>query len=172
MLSARGRRVALVPLSDPHLEKTREWANDPELMRLLDRSRPVTPDEHKSWFEELQSAHDRVYMAIEHIESGKHIGNVWLWSIDERHRKAELRIVIGDAAHTGHGAGSEAIDLMCRVAFRELGLRRVYAYVLSFNNRALRAFHRAGFTTEGILKGDRLTESGPVDVNVLARLED
>jgi RimJ/RimL family protein N-acetyltransferase len=45
----------------------------------------------------------------------------------------------------------------------------VYAYVLGFNDRARRAFEKAGFTLETVLKGDRLTEQGPVDVYLFGR---
>ena len=167
----RGSSVTLVPVERRHLERTREWANDPELMRLLGRDRTVTPEEHEAWFTSLSAARDRLYMAIEQTETGRHIGNVWLWDIDERHRRAELRIVIGDSSSTGRGLGTEAIDVLSRHAFGTLGLRRVYAYVLGFNARARRAFEKAGFALEGVLKEDRLSAGRPVDVYVLSRLD-
>jgi diamine N-acetyltransferase len=168
--SLRGPSVTLVPLERRHLDRTREWANDPELMRLLDRTRTVSPEEHERWFAALGAANDRLFMAIEHTETGRHIGNVWLWDIDERHRKAEIRIVIGDGSFAGQGVGSEAIDLLSRYAFEKLRLRRVYANVLDFNARARRGFEKAGFTVEGVLKEDRLSAGRPVDVYVLGRL--
>jgi len=58
--------VALVPLERRHLDRTREWANDPELMRLLDRARQISSEEHERWFAALGAAKDRLFMAIEH----------------------------------------------------------------------------------------------------------
>lgn len=139
-------------------------------MRLLDRRQPVTEREHARWFAGLGSLTDRRYMAIEDIDTGEHIGNVWLWAIDETDRKAELRIVVGAAGHAGRGGGTEAIRLMSEFAFEKLDLRRVYAYVLGFNERARRAFEKAGFTLEGVLKGDRLTDRGPVDAYLFGRI--
>ena len=170
MSPLHGTSVSLVPLDRRHLDRTREWANDPELMRLLDRARTVSPEEHERWFAALGAASDRLFMAIEHRETGRHVGNVWLWNIDERHRKAELRIVVGDASFSGRGLGSEAIDLLSRYAFDGLRLRRVYAFVLAFNERARRAFEKAGFTIEGVLKEDRLSGGHAVDVYVLGRV--
>lgn len=170
MSSLRGPSVSLVPLDRRHLDRTREWANDPELMRLLDRARTVSPDEHERWFAAIGAASDRLFMAIEHTEAGRHVGNVWLWDIDERHRKAEIRIVVGDASFSGHGLGTEAIDLLSRYAFDNLRLHRVYAYVLAFNERARRAFEKAGFIVEGVLKEDRLSAGRRVDVYVLGRV--
>jgi len=140
-------------------------------MRLLGRRQPVTEREHERWFDSLASSSDRLYMAIEDVVTGEHIGNVWLWAIDEMDRKAELRIVVGAAGRAGRGAGTEAIRLFSEYAFGPVGLRRVYAYVLGFNQRARRAFEKAGFALEGVLKEDRVTAEGPVDVYLLGRLD-
>jgi RimJ/RimL family protein N-acetyltransferase len=139
-------------------------------MRLLNRSQPVSADEHERWFDAIRAATDCVYMAIEEVGTGNHVGNVWLAGIDQRHRKAELRIVIGVPNATGRGVGTEAINLMCRYAFDSIGLHRLYAYVLAFNGRAKRAFEKAGFTAEGILRDDRISDGRSVDVYVLGRI--
>jgi len=163
-------RVRLVPLDRPHLAQTREWANDPQLMRLMDRQRPVSVAEHDAWFAFVSHSDDCAYFAIETVDGRAHVGNVWLWAIDQRHRKAELRVVIGDEAARGRGMGAEAIDRLCRHGFDRLGLHRIYAYVLSINPAARRAFERAGFALEGVLRDDRWAEDRFVDTYLLARL--
>lgn len=160
--------MTLQPFERHHLDATRRWANDAELSRLLDRARPVAELEHEQWFAQLHTATDCLYFAID--VDGEHIGNVWLWSIDWRHRKAELRIVIGEAASQGHGLGTLAIRLACDYATSRLNLRKLYAYVLSINPRAKRAFEKAGFNVEGILKQDRWSDDRYIDVYLLARL--
>lgn len=167
---AGGERVRLVPLDRRHLARTRTWANDPDLMRLMDRARVVSEAEHHAWFEALARHDDRAYFAIETAGEALHVGNVWLSAIDRRHRKAELRVVIGDATARGRGIGIAAIDRMCRHAFDELNLHRIYAYVLAINPAALRAFERAGFAIEGTLRGDRWTGDAFVDTYLMARV--
>lgn len=164
------QRVRLTPLQQPHLARTRDWANDPELMRLMDRAAPVAPAEHDAWFASLSARDDCRYFAIEAAPAGPHIGNVWLWAIDRRHRKAELRIVIGDPAARGRGLGAEAIELACRHGFDHLGLHRIYAYVLGINPGARRAFERAGFVLEGTLREDRWAGDRFTDAYLLARV--
>ena len=161
--------VRLAPLGRQHLTQTRAWANDPELMRLMDRARPVAEDEHEAWFASLGGRDDREYFAIED-GAQHHLGNVWLWAIDRRHRKAEVRIVVGDAAARGRGVGPQAIDAVCRHAVDNLGLHRAYAYVLTINPAARRAFEKARFRVEGLLADDRWNGSGYVDAWLLARL--
>jgi diamine N-acetyltransferase len=161
--------VHLVSLDRQHLDRTRDWANDPHLMMLMGRANHVSMAEHERWFAALPSRDDCSYFAIE-IADGQHVGNVWLWAIDRRHRKAELRIVIGDPAARARGVGSDAIDALCRHAFDDLGLHRIYAYVLAMNPAARRAFERAGFRLEGTLQDDRWTGDRFVDAYVLARV--
>ena len=121
----------------------------------------------KRWFASLATRSDTRHFAIE--VSGRHVGNVWLEAIDDRHRKAEVRIVMGlDAVE--RGCGSQALRLIADHAFDALGLRRLYAYVLAFNPRAKRAFEKAGFELEGTLRQDRLAGGTPVDVFVLGRV--
>jgi len=160
--------VTLVPLDQTHLALTRAWANDAELARLMDRAKPVSEDEHLAWFASLHGREDCRYFAV--VEGTMHVGNVWLWAIDGRHRKAEIRIVIGAAEARGRGVGSRAIDLASHYAFDQLGLHRVYAYVLALNPRARRAFEKAGFALEGTLRDDRTVGDGYVDSYVLSRL--
>ena len=80
----------------------------------------------------LAGRSDCRYFAIE-TDARTPIGNVWLWDICLRHRKAELRIVVGEPDSQGHGLGTAAIQRACEHAFRELGLHRIYAYVLAIN---------------------------------------
>ena len=165
----RGTRVNLVRVAPVHKERTRAWTNDPEIARLMDRPRPVSEAEHDAYFETIMGG-DSAFFAVELVETGTHAGNVWLRNVDTRRRSAELSVVIGDAAARGKGAGSEAIDLLCRHAFEHLQLHRIYAYVLATNPGAKRAFEAAGFTQEGVLRDDRWDGDRFVDTYLLARL--
>jgi RimJ/RimL family protein N-acetyltransferase len=151
-----------------HLERSRAWRNDAALMRLMDQTQPVDPHEHERWFSALQTRVDCVYQAVETVDDGRHVGNVWLWNIDRRHGKAELSIVIGEPGLSG--IGTEAIAQMSAHAFTKLALHKVYAHVLAINPRALRAFQKAGFVLEGTLAADRRTSEGFTDVFLLGML--
>jgi RimJ/RimL family protein N-acetyltransferase len=165
-----GEHVNLVPLDRRHLVRTLSWANNPDLMRLMDRERVVSEAEHQAWFEALPRHDDRAYFAIETAGEALHVGNVWLSSIDRRHRKAELRVVVGDATARGRGIGAAAIDRVCRHGFDELNLHRIYAYVLAINPAGRRAFERAGFALEGALRDDRLAGDRFIDSYLMARV--
>lgn len=164
------REVTLVPLDRRHLARTRDWANDPHVMRLMNRALPVTEAEHERWFTSILTRTDCAYFAVERPAEPRHVGNVWLWDIDPRHRHAELRVVVGEGSARGQGLGAEAIDRLCRHAFEHLNLHRIYAYVLSINPGGRRAFEKAGFSLEGTLRDDRWCDDRFVDTWLLARL--
>jgi RimJ/RimL family protein N-acetyltransferase len=168
-------RITLVPLDRRHLSRTLAWANDPDTARLMNRVKAVSESEHGTWFQSILLRPDCAYFAIEQtdVPSGEpnHVGNVWLWDIDMRHRKAELRVVVGEPAARGHGVGTEAIDLLCRHAFEHLDLHRIYAFVLAINPGARRAFEKAGFRLEGTLRDDRWSVDGYVDTWLLGRVK-
>ena len=166
-MSHASASVVLAPFEKRHLADTLRWTNDPELARLLDRPRRIDEDEHARWFDSLPSRSDTVFFAIE--EDGWHVGNVWLAALDRRHRKAEVRIVLGKTA-VNRGCGTRAIELIADHAFTVMGLNRVYAFVLAFNPRARRAFEKAQFVLEGTLREDRFNGGEFVDTFVLGRL--
>jgi RimJ/RimL family protein N-acetyltransferase len=166
-MSQASAGVVLAPFEKRHLAETLRWTNDPELARLLDRPRRIDEDEHARWFDSLPSRSDTVFFAIE--EDGRHVGNVWLAALDRRHRKAEVRIVLGSTA-VNRGCGTRAIELIADHAFTAMGLNRVYAFVLAFNPRARRAFEKAQFVLEGTLREDRFNGGEFVDTFVLGRL--
>ena len=66
------------------------------------------------------------------------------------------------------GLGSEACKLLLQVAFERLGLHKVYLYVSDLNPRAKRAFEKAGFEQEGLLRDEFFLEGDFHDVYRLA----
>ncbi|BCA54224.1 hypothetical protein W02_13640 [Nitrospira sp. KM1] len=126
--------------------------------------------EHQQWFSELAHRQDCRYFAIESGKSLRHVGNVWLWAIDASNRKAELRIVIGEKDCVEQGIGTAAIKLLCRYAFNIMKLHKVYSYVHVTNRRARRAFEKAGFAVDGLLRDDRCIRGRFVSVHMLSRI--
>jgi aminoglycoside 6'-N-acetyltransferase len=57
-----------------------------------------------------------------------------------------LDIFIGDSTHVGRGVGSRAVDVVTRWLFETRGASRVAFVTEIGNDRALRAYERAGFT--------------------------
>jgi RimJ/RimL family protein N-acetyltransferase len=123
------------------------WLQDAEILGLMDMIEPVSEQQHQEFLrygvDENPTAR---WFAIE--REGRFIGKVWLWDISWRHRRAEVRILIGDRDSWGRGAGSAALAKIASYACNTLGLHKVYAFVHQRNERSRRAFLKAGFFEE------------------------
>jgi len=87
-------------------------------------------------------------------ESGRHIGNVMYYNLREVMGEAELGITIGDRRYWGQGYGSDAVQALVKLVFREKGLRRMFLHTLDWNVRAQRCFQKAGFVPRGLVRRD------------------
>ena len=76
------------------------------------------------------------------------VGHVTLWGATWRTRTAELGVIIGDE-HRGRGLGTDALRVLLRLAFDDLGLHRVELRTPAYNDAALAAYRRVGFAEEG-----------------------
>jgi RimJ/RimL family protein N-acetyltransferase len=168
----QGRLVRLRTFEPGDAERYRAWVNDPEIAQLIDRAGPVTQAEHEAWYQLLVASPSAAVFAIDRLSDGSFIGIVWLYDIHQRHRRAEVRIVIGDRRAWGGGCGTDALRVLVRIAFGPLQLEKLWADVLATNPRGAGAFKRAGFTQEGLLRGDRVQDAGRVNVIRLGILRD
>ncbi len=136
----------------------------------LDRALPATAEQHERYIRQnVTENRTAVWFAVETAKDREHIGIIWLWDINERHRRAEVRIVIAPAA-AGRGYGPDALQALSDYAFRTLGLHKLYAYIHERNGRSRSAFERAGFYVEAELKEDAFWNGAFATVWRLARL--
>jgi len=159
-----GKLVKLRPFEPADAERYRAWVNDAEIAALVDRIKPVSELEHRAWYEALVKSDTTCVFAVERLDNERFIGIVWLHGIHWRHRRAEVRIVLGDRESWGGGHGIDALRVIASVAFGAMDLEKLWADVLVSNPRAVAAFERAGFVREGVLRGDRVQADGRVDV--------
>ena len=87
----------------------------------------------------------------------RHIGNIKLGPINMAHRRGDIGLLIGDTGCWGKGFATEAIALISAFAFEQVGVHRLTAGAYADNEGSARAFERAGFHREGLLKDHWLT---------------
>jgi RimJ/RimL family protein N-acetyltransferase len=150
-----GRLVRLRALTTGDLPALVEWRNDPEIKALLGGwSFPVSLEAEQEWFEEARRVQSTQRLAIEVLKDGRYIGNIGLYDIDWKDRKAEYGILIGDKTAWGKGYGLDASTALLAYAFGELNLHRVFLRVLAHHVRAVRLYEKLGFRPEGRLRLD------------------
>lgn len=135
---------------------------DPEAARLTGCKTAFEKDEVVSFFLQSLDQQDRVFFLII-APDGRIIGESVINEIDWELRCANFRIGIFHPAERGRGIGAWAIECTRDFAFEQLGLHRLALDVYSFNLRAQKAYLKAGFKTEGVLRdavrdGDRYAD--------------
>lgn len=132
------------------LPAVRRWYRDPELARLTRYSlRPMSDEEIDGFFHGRLLSPESVAYAIDVRESGRLVGLTTFSNLDPDNGSVLFHISIGEHDAWGRGYGTETTELMLWLAFERIGLHRVGLSVFSFNERAIRAYEKAGFRLEG-----------------------
>ena len=162
-----GKLVRLRSIERSDLPRFVKWFADPEVRDGLELFAPIGEAQEARWFEEnlarppaeqawaidAQTTAAGVGLRPTTAEPGwTHIGSCGFQRIDWRNRSGECGIAIGDKSQWGKGYGSDAIRTLANFGFGELNLHRIMLRVYEDNARAIRAYEKAGFKTEGRLR--------------------
>ncbi|MDA0271497.1 MAG: GNAT family protein [Chloroflexi bacterium] len=150
----RGELVRLVPAEPRMAAPFVAWLNEPDTAHLIGRvSYPIALAAEEEWVRRKSrvSWEDGVWLAIEAIDGPQPIliGAVELRDLSAEARRGDVGILIGDPAYRGGGYGTEAMRLLCRIAFQEMDLQRIELNTSEFNTRAVRSYEKVGFVVEG-----------------------
>jgi RimJ/RimL family protein N-acetyltransferase len=145
-----GEKVALGPRRRELVPLYTKWINDFEAVRGLGVGmRPTTREAEEEWYERTSKGDRDAGFTIYERATMRPIGNAGLHGVDHRHRVAEFGILIGEKDCWGKGYGTEATALVLEYGFTALGLHSIMLRAYSFNERAIRAYTRAGFRLVG-----------------------
>ena len=148
--SIKGQGVALRHHKYEDLGAVRRWYRDAELARLTRYSlRPMSDEDIDRFFHTRLMSPEHVGYAITVRDTGRLIGSTTFSNLDPDNSSTLFHISIGEPDAWGYGYGTEATELMLWLAFERIGLHRVALSVFAFNERAIRAYEKAGFTIEG-----------------------
>lgn len=152
----RGAKIVLRPKRLSDAADDYAWRSDEELARF-DAAPPLRmafADYLAAFSQEMRyrSPYHHSY-AIED-GAGRHIGNIMYYNYDSQRGEAELGVSIGDRRYWGKGYGTDAVVTFVKYLFIKLPLERVFLNTLDWNERAQRAFRKAGFVPCGRMHRD------------------
>jgi diamine N-acetyltransferase len=154
ILNIVGEHVALGPLHrESFIALDLQWAND--FAVTIHHGQPPHPVTHEmaaARYERISHSPADLWFFIYERSSLRPIGTTFFSEINRVHQTAEFNISIGARDCWGKGYGTETTQLMLSYAFEVLGLHAIWLRVISSNERAIRAYRRAGFQHAGRLR--------------------
>jgi len=167
-----GNKIYLRPLEREDAPQCVTWLNDPEVTRNLRAYLPLNLRAEEDFIASLYQNDQEITLGICLRETDQLLGGTGLHRIDHRSRHAAFGILIGEKTAWGKGYGPEATGLLVRYAFETLNLNRVWLHVYEYNQRGLRAYEKAGFKHEGVLRQDHFCEGRYWDTIAMAILRE
>ena len=130
------------------------WVKDKEVIKYS-RSifqRIKTDEEISRWFDSILKDNTSYNKAIIDKSTGILIGYAGIANLNETNLSGEYFIFIGNKAYHGKGIGTIVTKKIVEFGFSELKLNRIMLTVSEENTWAIRAYAKAGFKTEGIMR--------------------
>lgn len=140
-LVLRSYEISLRRAREEDRELLWRWANDPDVRSASFSTSQISWQEHDAWFEnKLRDKNANLFIALD--REGEPIGQIRL----DRVREGEAEIDVSVARERrGRGYAALLISRASQMAFSEIGLTRLHAFVKPENQASSRAFARADF---------------------------
>lgn len=174
----QGELIRLRALRAQDAEHHLRWRNDPEVVHWATGGDPlfgpVTAEAVEAAFEAMLRLvpRDSAVLTVEDLTDGTVIGMVDYRDLDPFAGQVTVGVTIGSRDHWGRGYGSEALLLLVRHLFGAFALHRIELDTWSGNERAVRAFTKAGFREEGRRREAVLVEGKRYDTVLFAMLRE
>jgi len=149
----KGEKIGLRPYKDEDFKEINRWVNDEKTtFYMFTGQRPTSLSASTSIYREQFENSSNVVFIVEDLQTQLPIGMAGLYDINPTARKAEFRILLGEGR--GKGLGTETTKLVTDYGFDRLNMNRIFLGVTEENAGAVRAYKKAGYKVEGILKDD------------------
>jgi RimJ/RimL family protein N-acetyltransferase len=179
----RGEMTRLRPMRPDEAPQFYAWATDPEVQPFWGGRDHYTDlddfvsDRHwgPHYFDGSQPDRGRCF-TIESLPAGRvtdcrSIGMVAYNRINVPERNTEIDIVVGEPGYRDRGYGTDAVRAFLGFLFDTIGLHRVWLATYDCNVRAQRAYEKAGFRREGVMRQADRVDGRWVDAVIYGVLE-
>ncbi len=165
MKTYQSERIHLRKLTvDDVNERYLNWLRDGDVKAFLEvDGNQLTLDDIRDYIVDGPRTGQYFMYAICLNGSNLHIGNVKVGPINQKHRIADLPVVIGDKNYWGKGIAVEAIRLGNQIAFEEHDIRKLHGQIYRDNLGSIKAYCRGGWIIEGLIRGRYLVNGEPMD---------
>ncbi len=164
LVTLRGRRVRLEPLSIDHVESLCRVGLEPDLWRWIPTAVSTAEEMHAYVASALEEQRRGVSLPFAIVEQGSNlvIGSTRYANIEPADRRIEIGWTWLTSTHQRTGANTEAKFLLLTHAFEALGAIRVELKTDALNQVSRTAILRLGAVEEGTFRKHRITASGRI----------
>ena len=168
----RGEHVYLRPAERDDVATFVRWFNDADVLSNLAMYAPMSDAAETAWFDRMLEAQGKTefHFVICLVADDRPIGNTGLHDISWKDGTADFGIAIGEKEEWNKGYGTDALRAICDFGFGALRLERIGLLVYAGNERARRAYEKAGFVHEGTLRRAHFARGEHHDVHVMSLL--
>lgn len=165
-----GERIVLRSLELEDLDLFWSWFADREVVRysLGMWQFPWSRSETQQWLEKTLRDKETLSLGIVEKASGRLIGYAGIAAIGRINRSGEYYLFLGEKDSWGKGYGTEATRLIVHHGFSSLNLQRIGLSVYAVNTGGVKAYTRAGFKQEGVLRQAGYRDGNYHDVLVMS----
>jgi len=152
--------TSIEPLAAEHFALVARWLAEPAIHRWLTaewRGRPVDTTVVAM---AARNKRNRLFL-VRH--DGTPCGLVGLSDVDTTDGCAMVWYALGERGLGGKGITSDAVNLACRLGFRELRLAAINAWIMRGNEASRRVLKRNGFREAGVLRDAAVLDGERVD---------
>ncbi|GAB4408753.1 MAG: hypothetical protein Kow00106_02050 [Anaerolineae bacterium] len=167
-----GTLVDLVPFEDDFAIYLETWMNEEAWFRahVWERREPHTEDDVKKYIENMEKNEHGGLIGFQ-AKNGDPIGALIFDHEWTRVRKAEVRVVVGDARYEGTDEALDGLLMLVRYCFETRNLHRLDAVALPFHETWIEHLRRAGFVHEGTLRQHIRWDGDYVDLEMFGLLQ-
>jgi RimJ/RimL family protein N-acetyltransferase len=171
-VTLEGRHVKIVPLDTAaHATALYAGSKDAELWRYLFNGPYTDEAEFRAWLEGRETSVDPLFFTLLDAASGAAVGYCSLMRIEPAHRVIEVGNILYLPCLKRTVGATEAMYLLARYVFDELGYRR-YEWKCNARNAPSRnAALRLGFTFEGIFRQHMIVKENNRDTAWFSMLD-
>lgn len=134
------------------LEEWQEWFNSDHTQEYTRSGRKIEIAELRDSIEQGKKQGNQVTLGIRDTQKNHIFGTVKLGPIDQIHGLADFAVFIGDKNYLGKGLSSSLIESGSEMAFERHAVRKLHSGILERNIASLKAYTRAGWIAEGVLR--------------------
>lgn len=146
--------IELKPLRKEDVTPFYSWLNEEDVIKysMSVFQRLSSKEEIKQWFDHLFEEQNTYNIGIYLSATNELVGYAGISEISTMNKSGEYFIFIGDKKQWGKGIGTQVTKQVVAYGFEQLQLNRIMLTVSQPNIGGVKAYEKAGFIVEGILK--------------------